>query len=337
MTGRHGGEPSVALVGAGRMGRGMAVAIAFAGIPVALIDVKRRTPEELDSMRESAIAEIDGHLRALVRLGALPDDRLAEVANRVQVIGRSEASAALAAADIVFEGASETLDAKREVFQFINEHVDDDAVIASTTSTIISTDLAQLLAKPERFLNAHWLNPAFLMPIVEVSPHPGTDPAAVDRIDAFLRLVGKHPIRVAPTAGYIVPRLQALIFNEAARMIDDGVATPAEIDEAVRLGFGFRFATVGPLEFIDISGLEMVKYASGHLSEALGERFQVAPAVETRIADGRLGIRSGTGFYPWADGADNGLVEGMITRQYALLELLGVAPQFDGARRETRD
>src|SRR5690606_19590936 len=104
---------------------------------------------------------------------------------------------------------------------------------------------------PERFLNAHWLNPAHLIPLVEVSPGPATSVAALESMEALLRLAHKVPVRCAPSAGYIVPRIQALAMNEAARMVEEGVASAEDIDTAVRLGFGLRFSVLGLLEFID--------------------------------------------------------------------------------------
>ena len=180
---------------------------------------------------------------------------------------------ALKACDVVFEGVPEVLDTKREALAFACEHMREDAILASTTSTILVTHLAGLVTHPERFLNAHWLNPAYIVPLVELSPHPGTDAAVLSRLKALLEAIGKVPVVCAPAPGFIVPRLQALIMAEAARMIEDGVATAEDIDKATRYGFGFRFAAIGVVEFIDYGGNDILYYACRYLARELGERY----------------------------------------------------------------
>ena len=124
----------------------------------------------------------------------------------------------------------------------------------------------------ERFLNAHWLNPAFLIPLVELSPGARTDPAVTARLKAMLEAIGKVPVVCAARPGYIVPRIQALAMNEAARMVEEGVASAEDIDKAIKYGFGIRYAVLGMLEFIDFGGGDILYYASRYLTEALGDR-----------------------------------------------------------------
>ena len=142
-------------------------------------------------------------------------------------------------------------------------------IIASTTSTILVDDLSGAVEHPARFLNAHWLNPAYLIPLVEISPGAATDPAVTARMKPLLEGIGKVPVVCAATPGYIVPRIQALAMNEAARMVEEGVASAEDIDKAVRYGFGFRYAVMGLLEFIDWGGGDILYYASRYLEGAL--------------------------------------------------------------------
>src|SRR5690606_14211921 len=141
-------------------------------------------------------------------------------------------------------------------------------IIASTTSTMQVEDLAQYVVLPERFLNAHWLNPAFLIPLVEVSTHAQTNSISYLGLEQSLKDVGKVPVKCRG-AGFIVPRLQALIMNEAARMIEEGVATAEQIDLATQYGLGFRFSSIGLLEFIDFGGVDILYYANAYLSQHL--------------------------------------------------------------------
>ncbi|HEY0879738.1 MAG TPA: 3-hydroxyacyl-CoA dehydrogenase NAD-binding domain-containing protein, partial [Zeimonas sp.] len=235
----------IVALGAGRMGRGIATAFAYAGHEVRLVDVKPRAREAVEALRAEALAEIDASLRAMADWGAFDDALRPQVLRRVRFVGRDGASDALARADFVFEGVPEVIDAKREALAFAGVHARAGAVIASTTSTFLVTQLAAFVERPQRFLNAHWLNPAHVVPLVELSPHEATVPEATRSLQALLESIGKVPVVCAAAPGYIVPRLQSLIMNEAARMIEQGVASAEDIDRATRYGLGFRFANIG--------------------------------------------------------------------------------------------
>ena len=173
--------------------------------------------------------------------------------------------------------------------------------MTSTTSSILVTQLAPLIAHPERFLNLHWLNPAYLIPVVELSVHPETSEYAVERSRASMAAIGKVPVVCGVAPGYIVPRLQALVMNEAARMIEDGVASAEEIDRATRFGLGLRFAAIGVVEFIDFGGADILHHASREMSASIDAARYAAPAIVDRhVAEGRLGLKSGSGFYDYA-------------------------------------
>lgn len=329
------GLASIGLLGAGRMGRGIALAFAFAGHEAVLIDIKPRSDAAFALLHRQAQQEIAAGLATMVRIGALTQDQTQAVAARIRTVGLAQAPQALARTDVLFEGVPETLEAKREALAFASAHLRPTAIVASTTSTILSTELAAMVTAPERFLNAHWLNPAFLIPIVELSPHAGTSEAVVEALAAILRRLGKRPIRCAATPGYVVPRLQSLIMNEAARMVEDGVASAEAIDEAVRYGFGFRYTTVGAIEFIDFGGLDILYHANRYLTETLGERYRLAPIVERYMHEGRLGLRTGKGFYDYpGDDADARRTE-VLQRQFQLLRFLGAAPRRDAALRDS--
>jgi 3-hydroxybutyryl-CoA dehydrogenase len=291
---------AIACVGAGRMGRGMAIAFAYAGMGVNLIDLKPRSDAAWQQLADEAAAELRGSLALLARLSAVPADAVERIAARVRLVRESEADAALAAAEVVFEGVPETLEAKREALARVCAAAPATAIIASTTSTILVTDLVPLVTHPERLINAHWLNPAYVIPLVELSVHPGTAPAVRERLRTLLEGIGKVTVECGPAPGYIVPRLQALIMNEAARMVAEGVATPEDIDKATRYGLGLRFAAIGVVEFIDFGGNDILFHASRYLSRTLSAERYTAPAVvDTMMAEGRNGLKSGQGFYDY--------------------------------------
>jgi 3-hydroxybutyryl-CoA dehydrogenase len=290
----------IACVGAGRMGRGMAIAFAYAGIPVTLIDLKPRSAEAWAKLSAEASTELRGSLQLLSQLGAVPADAVERIAARIRLVPDREADAALAVATVIFEAVPETLEAKRQALARACAAASADAIIASTTSTILVTDLVPLATHPERLINAHWLNPAYIIPLVELSVHEGTAPAVRQRLRALLEGMGKVTVECGPAPGYIVPRLQALIMNEAARLVEEGVATPQDIDKATRYGLGLRFAAMGVIEFIDFGGNDILYHASRYLSRNLSAERYTAPAiVDTMMSEGRNGLKSGQGFYDY--------------------------------------
>ncbi len=293
--------PRFAAVGAGRMGRGIAIAFAYAGHAIALVDLRARSDEAWYKLQAEARAEIETSLSGLAQLGVLDQDQVAVIASRVEIVRADGAAHALGQAELVFEGVPETLAAKREAFGQINRFCRDDAILTSTTSSILVTQIAAFVHKPERFLNMHWLNPAYVIPVVELSCHSGTSAAVLARAKSLMEGIGKLPVVCGATPGYIVPRLQALLMNEAARMIEEGAATAEEIDKATRYGLGLRFAALGVVEFIDFGGCDILHHASREMASAIDAGRYTAPAiVERMVADGRLGLKSGSGFYDYA-------------------------------------
>lgn len=291
----------IAAVGAGRMGRGMAIAFAYAGHPVALIDAKMRSTSDFVVLREAAEREMRATLTMLSGFGMLEEAEIGTMLARIQTVPLADCASSIGMADVIFEGVPEVIEAKTEAFALISSHARPDAIIASTTSTILSNDLQPLVSGPERFLNAHWLNPAFLVPLVELSPGDLTAPEVTERLKALLERIGKVPVTCAASPGYIVPRIQALAMNEAARLVEEGVASAEDVDKATKYGFGFRFAVLGLLEFIDWGGGDILFHASRYMAQATGEdRFAAPKIVQENMAQGRTGLRDGKGFLDYA-------------------------------------
>jgi 3-hydroxybutyryl-CoA dehydrogenase len=289
-------RPAIACLGAGRMARGIAVVFAYAGHQVSILDVKAREEDAHAEQAAAAIAEVRNILATFADFGLLPAAAVDSVLSRVSVASERDAVAALGQAAVVFEAVPEVLELKRQVLARLSP-LAPSSIIASTTSTILVDALAGAVAMPERFLNAHWLNPAFLVPLVELMPGARTDPGITQRLQALLESIGKVPVVCAARPGYIVPRIQALAMNEAARLVEEGVASAEDIDKAVKYGFGVRFATLGMLEFIDWGGGDILYYASRYLTGALAsERYAAPSIVERNMAEGRVGLKTGKGF-----------------------------------------
>ena len=333
MTAPEAAAARVAAVGAGRMGRGIAIAFAYAGHRVSLIDLRQRTDQAWDRLADEARGEIEASLSGLAALGMFAPALVPAIAARVELVRADAAPRALAAAELVFEGVPETLEAKREAFAVINAHCPEDAILTSTTSSILVTQIAQFVHRPERFLNIHWLNPAYVIPVVELSRHPGTDPAVLERAKTLMEEIGKLPVVCGPTPGYIVPRLQALVMNEAARMIEEGAATAEEIDKATRYGLGLRFAALGVVEFIDFGGADILHHASREMSASIdAARYQAPAILERMIGDGRLGLKSGGGFYDYAGRDVRAYRDDVLMRTLGMLRHAGLwRPPADSA------
>lgn len=301
MMANESSRPRFAAVGAGRMGRGIAIAFAYAGHRIALIDLRPRDAAAWRKLSADAEAEIRASLQALAQLGAIEAGQVEAIARRVELVPAAMAPAALAQAELVFESVPETLQAKREAFDVLNRECREDTVITSTTSSMLVTELAGLVRRSERFLNAHWLNPAYLIPVVELSCHAGTDARVLQRTRQVLEDIGKLPVVCGAAPGYIVPRLQALVMNEAARLVQEGVATAEEIDKATRHGLGLRFAALGVVEFIDFGGCDILHHASREMSASIDAARYAQPEILARMVEqGCLGLKSGSGFYDYA-------------------------------------
>jgi 3-hydroxybutyryl-CoA dehydrogenase len=295
------------------MGRGIALAFALAGREVTLFDFKPRS--DFDQLRKEALEEMAASLAMLGELGALPESGV----GRIDVVQEADA---LRNADLIFEAVPETLEAKRDAFARICGIASAEAILASTTSTILVTDLVPLVTHPERLLNAHWLNPAYLIPLVEISVHPGTDKAVIEKLKKLLEDAGKVPVVCGPTPGFIVPRLQALVMNEAARMVEEGAASAEDIDKATRYGLGLRFSAIGVVEFIDYGGNDILYYASRYLAEKVSaERYAAPEIVQRLMREGNLGLKTGRGFYDYRGRDGRAYRKDVLTRTLAALEV----------------
>src|SRR5437667_4839807 len=287
----------VAVLGPGRIGRQIALAFALGGCRVSLVDLKDRPAGEAAAVFADARREIARDLRLMAEEGGLPAGdvapALARLEDRIGLEG-------LDACEFVQEALPELLDLKREILGRVSARVTPEAIIASTSSTISPGHLVDSVRGGERFLVVHWLNPAHIIPLVEVVASRATDPGVVERTIAALEKLGKVPVRCADSPGFIGPRMQALLMNEAVRLVEEGVATPEDVDRAFRAGMGFRYATVGIFEFIDWGGVDILHRASRFMAEATGDsRFRPARLVEDKIARNELGPKTGRGFFDY--------------------------------------
>ncbi len=314
-------EPQrVAVVGSGYMGGGIAQVLALAGAEVVLGDadaeIAARSHERLVTQAERFEAD-----------GLFPTGAAERIRQRLSPAASIEA--AVADAEYVTEAVPETRAIKAEVLTRVSAAAPADAIIGSNTSAIPIHELAESVAGPQRFLGVHWMNPAPFVPAVELIPTAATEPAVVDRVEAFIRNAGKVPARVSDSPGFVANRLQFALFKEAVKMVEEGLVTPEQLDLVVSNAFGFRLALFGPFAIADMAGLDVYNSSYASLAAEYGERLAAPELLARLVADGHLGLKSGGGFLDIDPAQSAALVE-YRDRAYAALSRLrtelGTAP-----------
>lgn len=284
------------MVGAGRIGHGIALCVAMHGFRVRLRDVKQRTPDERERLREKIFSQIRESLKLFEECEFIHEP-VDEVVNRINFVG---GYVGLEDAFHVVEAVPEDAAVKKQVYGLVCERLGSDALLASTSSSMRPSALAKHVKHPERFLVTHWINPAELIPLVEVSPSPQTSRETVEEAVEFLRRCGKRPVVCGDSPGYVSARLQAALMNEALRLVEEGVASPRDVDEALMAGIGFRLSVHGLLEFVDWGGVDILYKVDEYLaSELKTERFKPPALLRKLVEEGRLGMHVGRGVFDY--------------------------------------
>jgi 3-hydroxybutyryl-CoA dehydrogenase len=304
------------------MGLGVAECFAAAGIRVRLTDA---TPELARQAKERLVERARGHAQAgLLSEGAVERAEAVEAAD--------DAPAAVRDAGLVFEAVFEDLGLKHEILGACSNAAPQDAVIVSNSSSLPMDELAGAVEHPQRFLGMHWFNPPEWTPGVEVIPAAATDPEVVERVMRFLKDVGKRPAIVGDGPGFVANRIQNALFLEALRCVEEGLASPQEVDEVVRSCFGFRLPFFGPFQIADMAGLDVYVSVLETLKEGLGERFEVPNVLRDLVEQGRTGTKSGAGFLEYTDEERERLLLERDRRYAALNELLERLPPVEAGR-----
>jgi 3-hydroxybutyryl-CoA dehydrogenase len=280
----------VAVLGAGTMGHGIAQVSAMAGHEVWLRDVK-------DDFVQRGLQGLQRNLAKGVELGKVrPADRDAALA---RVHGTTDLAEACRRATVVVEAIPEDLQLKRQCFLDVARHAPPDALLATNTSSIRIARIAEPLPEPaqRRVLGLHFFNPVHLMPLVEVVHHAGTGPQELQRAVGFARGLGKEPIVVRDSPGFASSRLGVILGLEAMRMLEEGVASAEDIDKAMELGYKHP---MGPLRLSDLVGLDVRLGIAEYLHKESGNpAFQAPDILRRMVREGKLGKKSGQGFYAW--------------------------------------
>lgn len=281
----------VAVIGAGTMGRGIAQAAAQAGYPTTLCDAALGVPAR-------ARGEIEATLEKGIARGKVTADEKAATLERLRL--ETELAPAVADADLVVEAIPESLELKRDLFREMSARAPATAILGSNTSSLSIADIAQVVERPGRVLGLHFFNPVHLMRLVEIVVAPGTESEAVGRARAFVDSLGKRSIVVCDSPGFATSRLGLTLGLEAMRMMEEGVATAEDIDLALELGYNHP---MGPLKLTDLVGLDVRLAIAEHLARTIDPtRFDPPGILRLLVEEGKLGRKTGEGFYLWQEG-----------------------------------
>ncbi len=272
-----------AVIGAGIMGHSIAQVFAQVGIETSLVDVDEET------LRKAA-GKIAANLEVLADCGLVKKEDIGSIINRVHP--STDLAGSAADADFVMEAVPEVPEVKKEVFARLSEACRAETVIASNTSGLDVFEFAEV-ANPQRLLIAHWFTPPHIIPLVEVVPGPGTAPEVVDFTMSLMQRLGKVPVRLRTfTRAFIVNKIQNMIALAVSDMLNSGVASPEDIDRAVKYSLGIRLPIVGAVQSMDFTGLDLVLDIAR--SYGMGNAM-----VEEKVEKGHLGAKTSRGFYDY--------------------------------------
>ncbi len=280
----------VTVLGAGTMGHGIAQVSAMAGHDVTLRDVESElVADGIDSIRSN--------LRGGVERGKVTEAEMDATLSRVT--GETDLETAVDGADLVAEAVPEDLDLKTTVLADAETVAGEDAVLATNTSSLSVTELGSGLERPGNLIGLHFFNPVHIMSLVEVVVGERTDESTREFGIDFVEGLDKTPVVVRDVPGFASSRLGVALGVEAVRMVEEGVASPRDIDNAMELGYNHP---MGPLELTDVVGLDVRLDILEYLRTELGERFKPPQLLKRKVRAGKLGRKSGEGFYVWEDG-----------------------------------
>jgi 3-hydroxybutyryl-CoA dehydrogenase len=280
---------TVAVLGAGTMGHGIAQVCAGVGCRVALYDID-------DAAVARGLDRIRGNLDKGVELGKVTPQERDDVLARIRTT--TSIADASSAADLVVEAAPESLELKARIFAEVDQAAPDHALLATNTSSLSIEKIAHAVAEPSRLVGLHFFNPVHIMKLVEVVWGPDTSDSARMAAEAFVRRLDKEPVVVKDSPGFASSRLGIVLGMEAIRMVEEGVASPQDIDKAMELGYRHP---MGPLKLTDLVGLDVRLGIATYLAGALdSDAFRPPELLKRMVAEGKLGKKSGQGFYDWS-------------------------------------
>lgn len=280
----------ILVVGAGVMGHGIALVCARSGIAADLVDTD-------ENYLESALSRIKKFLSGSVERKKITPQASDEILARISTTTNIESVAG--GADLVMEAIIEDKGAKANLFKQLNSLCDPSVIFTSNTSQISITELAHVSGRPDRFIGLHWFNPPAIMTLIEIPKGIETSEETVETVVSLAKRLGKEAVVCKDSPGFVVNRILNVWYNEGMRLLDEGAASVAEIDGAIREGGGFR---MGPMQLRDLVGLDTALLITESLYQAMGnEKFRPCQCLRDLVAAGHLGRKTGKGFYEYGN------------------------------------
>lgn len=284
----------VAVIGAGRMGPGIAQLFAQAGYAVRLTDARQECLTE-------AFRQILENLKAFVKFGMLAQNEAEAAISRIEPA--ETIRRAVDGAGFVTECVTEQMHIKQMVFEELDGYVSPTAILASNTSSLDLNKISVKVKRKSRLIVTHYFNPPHIIPVVEVVPTAHTSPAITKKTCLLLSKMGKQPVCLKKKRpGFLVNRIQSAMMREVLSLLEDGVASTEDIDIAVRGTIGFRLAAVGPLAIMDFGGLDVWDKVLRNVLPGLSNGAVPPDILRRKVKKGQLGVKSGRGFYSWGTG-----------------------------------
>lgn len=304
----------VAVVGAGLMGHGIAQSFAQKGYPVTLYDLNHY-------ILEKALSHIRSNLETFVEVGLEEAENIEKVLS--QICASNNLQESVKEAHLVIEAAPEDLKLKMDLFEKFDRYCFKEAILASNTSTLPISEIGKNVKRKERLVITHWFNPPHIIPVVEVVPGEKTSTEVFEMTFRLLRRIGKKPIKILKEIpGFLINRIQTAMFREILSLLEQGVAVPEDIDEGVKGSFGFRLAVMGPLQTIDMGGLDLIQKGMKYLYPFIDRSVDIQNILREKVERGELGLKTGKGFFQYDDQKGLALSRHSKERDKKLLYLL---------------
>jgi 3-hydroxyacyl-CoA dehydrogenase len=276
---------NAAVIGTGTMGPGMGAVLARSGLQVTLYDV---SPEALERAK-AGVTMAEGVLDRL--------EAPQQAGGSVTYSG--DLKDALTGADLVVEAIPEKLEMKQDIFQKFEQNVSENAILASNTSGIPITKIGEVCQRPERVVGMHWSNPPHLIPMIEVIPGEKTAQETIDAACELVRSFGYHPVVEREVPGFVENRILYAIMRECLDLVDRGIIDFEGMDLNVKWGIGYKLAVIGPMELLDMAGLDIYQSVGSYLNPDLSTSPEVSKTIRELISRGRLGLKTGGGIYDY--------------------------------------
>ncbi len=301
------GIKKVGVIGAGTMGAGVAEIFAQFGYTVILYNRSKAGMERAVERLQSKIA-----------VAPAPIEEETDVTGAK--IYTTHDLTPLAQVDLISESIAENLEVKQDIFRKIDEICDAKTIFTTNTSGLSISQIATAVSHPERFAGVHFFNPPEIVPAVEVIKGTDTSDATCETLTDLLKQMQKQPILVQKDVpGFVASRLQFAVVREALHLVEEGIASPADIDAVMKHGLGLRWALLGPLEIADLGGLDIFNTVGSYLAKSMSNATESPKVLQDLVAAGKLGAKTGSGFYDYPSGKASALI---AERDEKLLEIL---------------